>query len=136
MTTLPHLSNPCSNYPCPRLATGRNGLCGACQRAHDKAYRAARAADPARDDSFYRTPEWKRLRKLKLEADPLCVGCHAEHRSVLATTVDHILPIALGGAPLDWGNLQSMCTSHHNAKTARERRTAAQLGRAIPSVTR
>lgn len=121
-STVPKLKSPCRNYPCPRLASGRDGLCGICRRKHGQAYRAARA-----DDSFYRTPEWRRLRKLKLEADPWCVDCFAEQRSVPATTVDHRQPIALGGAPLDWANLQSMCTSHHNAKTARERNSRGRF---------
>ena len=115
---MPKLKSPCRNYPCPGLASRRSGLCEPCQKKHGQAYRAARATDPAREDSFYHSPEWKWLRALKLQADPWCAECPA---LVSATTVDHVTPITQGGAALDIANLQSLCTSHHNAKTARER---------------
>jgi 5-methylcytosine-specific restriction protein A len=34
--------------------------------------------------------------------------------------VDHVQPIKEGGARFDAANLQSLCVSCHNAKTARE----------------
>lgn len=39
-------------------------------------------------------------------------GCRS-----LAEQVDHITPIALGGAWWQWSNLQSLCLTHHEAKT-------------------
>jgi 5-methylcytosine-specific restriction protein A len=38
----------------------------------------------------------------------------------MATEVDHIVPVARGGALLDWDNLQSMCHGCHSRKTASE----------------
>ena len=37
-----------------------------------------------------------------------------------ANVVDHIKPITEGGAELNVNNLQSLCTMHHNQKSARE----------------
>ena len=37
-----------------------------------------------------------------------------------ATDVDHIVPIADGGAPLDQANLQSLCHECHSRKTIAE----------------
>ena len=37
---------------------------------------------------------------------------------VKATEVDHIVAMAVGGAPFDQKNLRSLCKSHHSQKTA------------------
>ncbi|MCJ2385491.1 HNH endonuclease [Lactiplantibacillus plantarum] len=39
----------------------------------------------------------------------------------LATSVDHIVPLANNGEPYDWDNLQSLCDYHHSMKSQRER---------------
>jgi 5-methylcytosine-specific restriction protein A len=39
----------------------------------------------------------------------------------LATVVDHIQPVRLGGEFWDRDNWQPMCASCHNAKSAKER---------------
>ncbi|MBO2714488.1 hypothetical protein GTP11_15710 [Lactiplantibacillus plantarum] len=39
----------------------------------------------------------------------------------LATSVDHIVPLFLGGDPYDWNNLQSLCDYHHSLKSQQER---------------
>jgi 5-methylcytosine-specific restriction protein A len=33
---------------------------------------------------------------------------------------DHVLPLKDGGARFDWANLQALCVSCHNRKTAGE----------------
>lgn len=65
----------------------------------------------------HRTPEWRRLRQAKLQAEPLC----REHRrfgeTVPATDVDHID----GNETNDeWENLQPLCHECHSRKTATE----------------
>ncbi len=67
----------------------------------------------ARD--FYNSAAWKRLRKAKLAASPVCETCLP--RVTAATEVDHVKAINLGGAPLDWDNLQSLCHECHSRKT-------------------
>jgi 5-methylcytosine-specific restriction protein A len=57
---------------------------------------------------------WRKLRRLKLNADPMCQwpGCDRA-----ATDVDHIRPRARGGDDSN-ANLQSLCHAHHSEKTA------------------
>lgn len=71
-----------------------------------------------------------RLRREVLDASPLCVHCHAKGRVTLATEVDHIVPIHLGGSD-DLANLQPLCAPCHAAKTAQE---AGARGRGGPEV--
>lgn len=77
------------------------------------------ACRPAFEGSRYPndTRRASRLRKAKLRADPLCQmhGCRR-----LATEVDHVTPLAEGGARYDWANLASLCQQHHDEKTTRD----------------
>ena len=68
-----------------------------------------------RDDKFYHTNAWRRLRQSQLWDEPLCRMCGKE-----ATDVDHVKPMADGGNPWDKDNLQSLCHSCHSRKTMRE----------------
>jgi 5-methylcytosine-specific restriction enzyme A len=68
----------------------------------------------------YNTTNWKKLRALKLSANPLCEHCFEIHRLEMATVVDHVDPISGGGAPFPpLDKLASLCAPCHNAKTAR-----------------
>lgn len=59
------------------------------------------------------------LRKRRLALHPVCAEC-AKLGLVTATTViDHIEPLALGGADVD-ENTQGLCDEHHALKTAAE----------------
>jgi 5-methylcytosine-specific restriction protein A len=74
-------------------------------------------------DRFYDSPEWVRLRAAVRQARPICevAGC-----GLPTSHVDHIRPITEGGARLDPANLQVLCTSDHNSKTARQKRPSYQ----------
>ena len=66
----------------------------------------------------YNTPQWLRLRKVKLQQQPLCEVCMRRGRLVPANTVDHIVSIKAGGHPFPTlDELMSMCTSCHNSKS-------------------
>lgn len=56
-----------------------------------------------------------------LRSDPYSetFGCTNEGRVGSATVPDHIVPLWKGG-PDEVGNLQPLCQSHHNVKTAAE----------------
>jgi 5-methylcytosine-specific restriction protein A len=69
---------------------------------------------------FYDLSVWKKARRIQLADEPLCRLCTAAGRTVRATDVDHIIPIALGGAELDPDNFRSLCRSCHSAVTARQ----------------
>lgn len=58
---------------------------------------------------------WRRLRAWVLLREPLCRTC-----GDVAREVDHIRPLAQGGARLDVRNVQPLCRECHAAKTARE----------------
>ncbi len=79
----------------------------------------------------YTTQRWQRLRRMKLQVNPLCETCLKQKRIEPAVAVDHIVPVkAPGGQPfpaLDW--LMSMCAACHNRKTRGE-----QLGKELPII--
>lgn len=66
--------------------------------------------------AFYASTQWRKLRKLYRSAHPLCEECERNGIVRLAEMVDHIVPIANGGAALDERNLQSLCRACHNKK--------------------
>ena len=62
----------------------------------------------------YKTPEWRRLRLVILQRDPICVKCKRK----ASTHVDHIRAHK-GDQTLFWdqANLQGLCLSCHSRKT-------------------
>lgn len=65
---------------------------------------------------------WDKLRARILDRDErLCVPCLAKGFVTMATQVDHLIPKSAGGGD-DERNLQAICDSCHEAKTARESR--------------
>ena len=61
--------------------------------------------------------------KLVLSRDPICKGYPRGERCLKPSTqADHIVPIALGGEPLDLLNGQGLCRAHHLRKTMDESR--------------
>lgn len=74
------------------------------------------------DTSFYRTSKWRKLRAWWKQHNPLCVECIKEGRVKEMDVVDHIIPIKQDGGKFDHDNLQSLCHSCHNRKTANENR--------------
>lgn len=69
---------------------------------------------------FYQSTAWRKLRKVKLEQDPLCEECLKKGIHTPAKVADHIVSINQGGAVLDIVNLQSLCDRCHNIKSAKE----------------
>lgn len=70
---------------------------------------------------FYTSKPWRFLRADCLSEEPLCRQCKKEGRLTTAKVLDHIIPIRLGGERLDKKNLQPLCHSCHNTKSAKER---------------
>jgi len=112
---------PCKHPGCPNLTDG--SYC----EAHERAARveAARAYNQNSRDAelqrFYNSPAWRRLRKLKLQQNPVCEICFAAGRVAGAIIVDHIR--AVKDSPedrLSMDNLQSVCLSCHSRKTRKE----------------
>lgn len=63
----------------------------------------------------YNSTRWRRYRRAYLATHPLCVEC-----SGIATVVDHITPVRLGGEFWQTDNHQAMCERCHNSKSGRE----------------
>lgn len=64
---------------------------------------------------------WHKARRMYLASNPLCAECMRRGRVTAAAVVDHIVPHKNNPA-LFWqeDNWQSLCTKHHNKKTASE----------------
>ena len=72
-------------------------------------------------DFKYNSVEWIKLRNLVRNEEPLCRTCKAKGIIRPTEIIDHIKPILDGGEALDRDNLQGLCTTCHNAKSAKER---------------
>jgi len=99
---------------CPIHGVYNTSKCVKCNslnnRVYDKTYRDKESS------KFYHSRNWKQVRDIQLKSSPLCVEC-----GMPAKIVDHIVEIRDGGEKLSLENLQSMCISCHNIKTAAER---------------
>lgn len=111
--------SPCRHAGCARLVD-KPGFCEAHRRQAFKAQKLVVTDDYKERNRFYQRKAWKNVRALQLQLEPLCRECRKLGKLVAASVVDHILPIANGGAELDQDNLQSLCRSHHDAKTRQE----------------
>lgn len=102
---------PCAYPGCPNLTHGK--YCDAHGTLEQSEYHRQQS-------NFYATIEWKKKRQEYLVEHPFCVECRSKGRATAATIVDHILPIKMGGAPLDDCNLQGLCWSCHSRKSVKE----------------
>lgn len=106
---------PCKYPGCPELTEGY--YCKEHQREMNREYN--RSNRPYK--KLYNSSRWKELRQYRLNTQPLCVECLKNDRITPATVVDHIKPHK-GDEELfyDFNNLQSLCKSCHDRKTAKE----------------
>ena len=110
---------PCRHPGCPATVS-EPGYCEQHKGGSHRDYgRARRGFDT--EVTFYQSTRWRALRATVLREQPLCRLCHEQGVLQAAKVVDHITPIKQGGARFDRSNLQSLCVSCHNAKTAKER---------------
>ena len=70
---------------------------------------------------FYKSRHWQKLRLFILQRDVICKHCSKDNRYITATVCDHIQPILKGGNRYDVTNLQALCSSCHNKKSARDK---------------
>jgi 5-methylcytosine-specific restriction protein A len=75
-----------------------------------------KAAHPERSKS-YQSEHWRILRDRVKREEPNCRRCGAP-----STDVDHIVPLADGGAFSDRANLQALCHPCHKIKTGEDNR--------------
>jgi len=70
---------------------------------------------------IYKGRQWQKIRQLVLHRHPLCMKCASKGRYITANTIDHITPINKGGAVYALENLQALCSSCHNSKSATDK---------------
>ena len=109
---------PC-RYPGCAAVLATPGYCDRHRVAVHRDYgRARRGFDT--ELGFYKSAQWRVLRAAFLREHPVCGLCAARGRVVAAVVVDHVVPVKDGGARFDAANLQALCVTCHNRKTAQE----------------
>ena len=90
--------------------------CELCKKENTKAYdQTARNKESA---AIYNSTRWRKVRTHILKRDGgICQMCGKSEKYMI---VDHIKEIKDGGEPYSYDNLQTLCKSCHNIKTARE----------------
>ncbi|ATW83115.1 HNH endonuclease signature motif containing protein [Weizmannia coagulans] len=115
---------PCAKSGCRNLTT--NGYCDEHRKDTNREYNLTRDERVTR---FYKSRQWEMTRKLVLVRDHgLCQMCLKHRKIVPASLVDHIIPVRVNWSlRLNKSNLQSLCVSCHNAKTAEDKRKYGNL---------
>jgi 5-methylcytosine-specific restriction protein A len=108
---------PCRHPGCPRLSD--QSYCEIHRRQNksqaDREYNKNRRNQELQ--AFYDSPQWRRMRAIKIKCTPYCEECYRQGSISEAKIVDHILPIKdCPDRRLDLTNLQSLCLSCHNKK--------------------
>jgi 5-methylcytosine-specific restriction protein A len=119
--------SPCRNSGC-RTLLDKPGFCDQHRREVFRAQKQVVTEDYKERNRFYQRKEWKSVRTLQLQLEPLCRSCRRAGKLVAAMVVDHIVAIADGGGELDPENLQSLCKPCHNAKTRHDTQPMAGAG--------
>ena len=70
---------------------------------------------------IYKGRQWRKVRAMVLHRQPICVMCERKGKYITANVVDHITPINKGGAIYSMDNLQGLCSSCHNSKSAKDK---------------
>ncbi|PHS22018.1 MAG: endonuclease [Robiginitomaculum sp.] len=91
------------------------------QRAKARAVSSNKRYDP-KFKAFYSSPEWKRLRDIKIRANPLCQDCLVNKIIKPAMDVDHVEELKSNWSlRLQYSNLRCLCRSCHMVKTRLEK---------------
>ncbi|MDO1559805.1 hypothetical protein Q0812_10245 [Brevundimonas sp. 2R-24] len=78
-----------------------------------------RSAEARAYRKLYGTARWRERRREQLTREPLCRFCLEVGEIVQATVADHVIEHR-GDPDLFWfGDLQSLCATHHNAAKQR-----------------
>lgn len=106
---------------CRTIIFGSTEYCDECDALMAKKraeHEKVRNKRPGR--AFLRSHSWSKIRKLKLNEDPLCERCFAEGRVVAAVLVHHKDHDELNNSP---GNHESLCGPCHTQEHLSKGRT-------------
>jgi 5-methylcytosine-specific restriction protein A len=104
-------------------------LCTVCgvvtSRSGSRCLVHARQSNRSRHNALYSTREWQRLSARVLRAwrgqhGNWCPGYQRDAHPASDLTVDHVVPLSAGGAPLDITNCAVLCRSCNSTKGASE----------------
>lgn len=110
------LPKVCRENRCPNKSTASHGYC----EAH-KHLASWGKYQQERGKSMYNSARWRNTRAFIMKRDKgLCQACLKNGRVNIGTDCDHIVPVAKGGSQWSYSNLQMLCRTCHNAKTAKE----------------
>jgi 5-methylcytosine-specific restriction protein A len=121
---------PCKSPGCPELV--KEGTAWGMCVGHVRRDRAPRRTSARRKrmndedfkrDAWYSSKSWAKLRRAFIARHPLCRICSDNGFVRSANVVDHIVERKDDDSKrLNWDNLQSLCHSCHNNKTAEEKK--------------
>jgi 5-methylcytosine-specific restriction protein A len=117
----------CSKRGCNRVTESKYCLLHKDMDQKNKAERHRHYDNNRRDKkatTFYNSIEWEKARKQALTRDHgLCQHCLKEKVIKVADMVDHIIPIKIAWhLRVFLDNLQPLCNSCHNRKTAEDKK--------------
>jgi len=115
----------CNQIGCSNIIDYEERWCATHQRDNSRAEQAKDYNKNRRNKKnfkFYNSSEWKKLRALQLNDEPLCEICQS-----IGEVVDHIKEISDGGCATCLDNLQTLCKICHNIKTARVARDKKKM---------
>jgi 5-methylcytosine-specific restriction protein A len=81
----------------------------------------------------FSTRRGRKLRRRKLEANPLCEPCERKRKVTVATEVHHVRPLCEGGAPYpELDGLESRCHACHDQVHGARPRAAVDPATGLP----
>jgi 5-methylcytosine-specific restriction endonuclease McrA len=103
-------------YQAPRVCARCSGVVSAGQRC---GCRKPWEGSPQR---AARGRRWAQFRLARLRANPICQWIEKDGTPcrLVASTIDHIRPLAENGAEYSWDNTQSLCARHAVAKNTQD----------------
>ena len=104
----------CNAVGCSQLTY--DGYCSKHKHDVDRDYSQYRT--DVKEQTFYKSLAWKKLREYKRNINPLCQHCLSNGIATPMDVADHIEEIKDNWSRrLDLSNLMSLCYSCHNKKT-------------------
>jgi 5-methylcytosine-specific restriction protein A len=105
--------HPCSFPGCPELIPAGERFCKEHKKQEQREYNKQRGSSTQQGYDA----RWQKIRKMKLNTDPLCEECLRNGRTTVATQVHHKDGNVRNNSS---DNLESLCIECHSRITAKE----------------